>query len=61
MKLLNKILNSKKNVNEHFNFCDSEISLDKIIEAISSQRNDKSLSNDGLTGESYSSYAFRCI
>ena len=66
-ELLNKIPNPKKISNEYFNLCEAEISLDEIIEAINSQKNNKSPGNDGLTAEFqtlfqwYSSYAFRCI
>ena len=38
---------------DHFNLCDAEISLDKIIDAINSQNNNKSPGNDGLTAEFY--------
>ena len=36
---------------DHFNLCEAEISLDKIIDAINSQKNNKSPGNDGLTAE----------
>ena len=48
-KLLNKIPNSKKISNEYFGLCEAEISLDEIIEAINSEKNNKSPGNDGLT------------
>ena len=52
-ELLNKIPNSKKISNEYFNLCEAEISLDKITEAINSQKNNKFPGNDGLTTEFY--------
>ena len=52
-KLLNKIPNSKKISVDHFNLYEAEISLDEIVEAINSQKNNKSPGNDGLTAEFY--------
>ena len=37
-ELLDKISNSKKVSNKHFNLCDAEISSDEITEAINSQK-----------------------
>lgn len=50
-EFLNKILNHKKISNKHFNLCETEISLDEIIEAINSQKNNKSPGNNGLITE----------
>ena len=50
-ELLNKIPINKKISNEHFNLFEAEISLNEIIEAINSQKNNKSPGNDGLTAE----------
>ena len=35
--------------NKHFNLCEAEISLDKIIKSINSETNNKSGGNNGLT------------
>ena len=56
-ELLNKIPISKKISNEYFNLCEAEISLDEIIEAINSQKNNKSSGNDGLTAEFYKHFS----
>ena len=48
-----KTLNRKKIPNEHFNLCEAEISLDKIIKSINSETNNKPPGNDGLTAEFY--------
>ena len=48
-----KILNGTKKSNEHFNLCDTEISLDKIIKSINSETNNKPPGNDGLSAEIY--------
>ena len=46
-----KIPNRKKIFNEHFNLCETEISLDKIIKSTNSEKNNKSPGNDGFTAE----------
>ena len=46
-----KTLNRKKIPNEHFNLCEAEISLDKIIKSINSETHNKSPGNDDLTAE----------
>ena len=46
-----KIPNRKKISNEHFNLCEAEISLDKIIKSINSETHNKSPGNDDLTAE----------
>ena len=46
-----KIPNRKKICNEHFNLCESEISLDEIIKSINSETNNKPPGTDGLTAE----------
>ena len=46
-----KIPNRKKISNEHFNLCETEISLDQIIKSINSETNNKPPGNDGLTAE----------
>ena len=58
-ELLNKIPNHKKISHEYFNLCgEAEISLDKIIEAINSQKkNNKSPGNDGLSAEFYKRFS----
>ena len=48
-----KIPNRKKISNEHFNLCETEISLDEIIKSINSETNDKPPDNDGLTAKFY--------
>ena len=47
-----KIPNRKKISNEHFNLCETEISLDEIIKSINSETN-KPPSNDGLKAKFY--------
>ena len=47
-----KIPNRKKISNEHFNLCETEISLDEIIKSINSGTN-KPQDNDGLPAELY--------
>ena len=47
----NKIFNNKKVTKEHFNFWEADISLDKDIDSINSQKNNKFPGNDGLTAE----------
>ena len=42
IKFLNRIPNSKKMSMDHFNLCEAEISLDKIIDRIKCQKNNKS-------------------
>ena len=42
---------------DHFNLCEAEISLDETINAINSQRNNKSPGNDGLTAEFYKHFS----
>ena len=49
-KFLSKISNRKKISNEHFNLCETEISLDEIIKSINFETN-KYPGNDGLTAE----------
>ena len=39
--------------NKHFNLCEAEISLDKIIKSINSETNNKSGGNQGLTTKFY--------
>ena len=46
-----KIRNRKKASSGHFNLCEAEISLDKIIKSINSETHDKSPGNDDLTAE----------
>ena len=46
-----KIPNRKKTPNEHFNLCETEISLDEIIKSINSKTNNKPPGNYGLTAE----------
>ena len=48
-----KISNRKKISNEHFNLCETEISLDEIIKFINFETNYKSPGNDGRTAEFY--------
>ena len=48
-----KIPNRKKISNEHFNLCEAEISLDKIIKPINSETNNKPPGNDDVTAEFY--------
>ena len=43
-----KIFNRKKISNEHFDLCETEISLDEIIKSINSKTNNKTQGNDGL-------------
>ena len=47
-----KIPNRKKISNEHFNLCETEISLDEIIKSINAEINNKP-GNDCLTEEFY--------
>ena len=56
-ELLNEFPNSRKISNQNFNLCDAEIFLDKIIEAINFQKNNKSPGNDGLTAEFYKHFS----
>ena len=51
-ELVCKILNRKKISNEHFNLCETEISLDEIIKSINAEINNKP-GNDCLTEEFY--------
>ena len=46
-QLLNKIPTNRKISKEHFELCETEISLDEITKAISSQNNNKPPGNDG--------------
>ena len=46
-----KILNRKKISNKHFNLCEAEMSLHKIIKSINSETSIKSPDNEGLTAE----------
>ena len=48
-----KVLNGKNISNEHFNLCETEISLDKIIKSKNSETNNKPAGNDGLSAEIY--------
>ena len=48
-----KIPNRKKISNEHFNLCEAEISLDKIVKPINSETNNKPPGNDDVTAEFY--------
>ena len=52
-EFVGKIHNRKKISNEHFNLCETEISLDEIIKSINSETNNKPPGNDGLTAEFY--------
>ena len=56
-ELLNKIPFIKKISKEHFILCETEISLDEIIKAINSQKNNKSPGNDGPTAEFYKHFS----
>ena len=56
-ELLNKIPINKKISNEHFRLCEAEISLDEILNAINSQKNNKSPGNDGITAEFYKHFS----
>ena len=56
-KVLRKIPNRKKIPNEHFNFCEAEISIDEIIKSINSEKNNKSPSNHGLAAELYQHFS----
>ena len=47
------IPNRKKISNEHFNFCEAEISLDEIIKSKNFETNNKPPGNDGLTAKFY--------
>ena len=48
---LSKILDRKIISSEQYNLCEAKILLDDIIKSISSQTNNKSSGNDGLTKE----------
>ena len=49
LNLFGKLIPSRKKIsNEHFNLCESEISLDQIIKSINSETNNKPPGNDGL-------------
>ena len=48
-EFLSNIPNRNKIFNKQFNLCEAQTSLDEIINSISSQTNNKSLGNDGLT------------
>ena len=52
-----KIPNRKKISNEHFNFCEAEISLDENMKSINSEANNKPPGNDGLTAEFYGHFS----
>ena len=52
-KLLNKILINKKLSNEHFKLCETVLSIVVVLNAIKSQKNNKSPGNDGITAEFY--------
>ena len=52
-EFVSNIPNRKKKSNEHFNLCETEISLDEIIKSINSETNNKPPGNDGLTAEFY--------
>ena len=56
-EFLNKIPKNKKILNEYFNLCEADISLDEVIEFINSQRNNKFPRNDGLTTEFYEHFS----
>ena len=43
--------------NEHFNLCETEISLDEIIDSLNSETNKKVPGNDGFTAEFYKHYS----
>ena len=52
-ELLNKIPINKKISNEHFKLCETELSIEEVLNAINSQKNNKSPGNDGITAEFY--------
>ena len=56
-ELLNKIPINKNISNEHFRLCEAEISLEEILNAINSQKNNKSPGNDGITAEFYKHFS----
>ena len=52
LNLFGKLIPSRKKIsNEHFNLCESEISLDEIIKSINSETNNKPPGNDGLKAD----------
>ena len=56
-ELLSKIPINKKISNEHLRLCEAEISLEEILNAINSQKNNKSPGNDGITAEFYEHFS----
>ena len=52
-ELLNKIPINKKISNEHFKLREAELSIEEVLNAINSQKNNKSPGNDGITAEFY--------
>ena len=56
-ELLNKTPLNKKISNEHFRLCEADISLEEILNAINSQKNNISPGNDGLTAEFYKHFS----
>ena len=55
--LLNKIPTNKKISNEHFQLCETGLSLEEVLNAINSQKNNKSPGNDGITAEFYKHFS----
>ena len=54
---ITKNTNRKKISNGHFNLCEAEISLDKIIKSINSETNNKFPGNASFTAEFYKHYS----
>ena len=57
-KLHTKFLSNRKKIsNEHFDFCEAKISLDKIIKSVNFEANSKSPGNNGLAAEFYKHFS----
>ena len=56
-ELLNKIPINKKISNEHFKLCETALSIVEVLNAINSQKNNKSPGNDGITAEFYKHFS----
>ena len=56
-EFLSKVPNRRKISNEHFNLCETEISLDEIIKSINSETNNKSPGNDGVRADFYKRFS----
>ena len=56
-ELLNKIPINKKISNEYFKLCETELSIGEVLNAINSQKNNKSPGNDGITAEFYKHFS----